>query len=248
VIRFDRVYKRYPNGREALADLSFEIPSGEMAFLTGRSGAGKSTVLKLIALLERPTRGQVIVNGYSTARLPMRRVPLFRRQIGVVFQDHRLLMDRPVFDNVALPLIVADTSFKEIDRRVRAALDQVGLLGKDRMAPLELSVGEQQRVGIARAIVSKPPLLVADEPTGNLDVTLAAEVMDLFQRFNAVGVTVLIATHDRRLVQASGRREIMLDAGHAQLGMEAMTALGADARDVASLGRITVEGPEAGAP
>lgn len=221
MIRFEHVSKRYPNGREALSDLSFEVAAGEMAFLTGRSGAGKSTVLKLIALLERPTRGQVIVNGQSTARLPARRVALFRRQIGVVFQDHRLLMDRPVFDNVALPLIVADTSFKEIDRRVRAALDQVGLLGKERMAPLELSVGEQQRVGIARAIVSKPPLLVADEPTGNLDATLAAEVMDLFRRFNEVGVTVLVATHDRRLVQSLGLREIRLEEGRAVEGGQA---------------------------
>jgi cell division transport system ATP-binding protein len=213
VIRFERVSKRYPNGREALSELSFEVADGEMLFLTGRSGAGKSTVLKLIALLERPTRGVVSVNGVNTATLPARRVPLFRRGLGVVFQDHRLLMDRPVFDNVALPLIVADVSFKEIDRRVRAALDQVGLLGKERAVPLELSVGEQQRVGIARAVVSKPPLLIADEPTGNLDATLAAEVMGLFQRFNEVGVTVMIATHDLPLVRESGLREITLAAG-----------------------------------
>jgi cell division transport system ATP-binding protein len=243
VIRFDRVHKRYPNGREALSDLSFEIADGEMAFLTGRSGAGKSSVLKLIALLERPTRGQLMVNGQSTSRLPLRRVALFRRQLGIVFQEHRLLMDRPVFDNVALPLIVADISFKEIDRRVRAALDQVGLLGKERVAPLELSVGEQQRVGIARAIVSKPPLLVADEPTGNLDATLAAEVMELFRRFNDVGVTVVIATHDRRLVQAAGRREIMLEDGRVQLDSGA--AMGSTtALDVAALGPITTDGPD----
>ena len=214
MISFERVSKRYPNGREALTDLSFAIHDGEMVFLTGRSGAGKSSVLKLIALLERPTRGQVLVNGDNTAKLPLRRVPLFRRGLGVVFQDHRLLMDRPVFDNVALPLIVADTSFREIDKRVRAALDQVGLLGKERVAPLELSVGEQQRVGIARAIVSKPPLLVADEPTGNLDATLAAEVMGLFRRFNEVGVTVVVATHDLHQVRESGLREIVLDDGH----------------------------------
>jgi cell division transport system ATP-binding protein len=242
VIRFDRVHKRYPNGREALSELSFEIADGEMAFLTGRSGAGKSSVLKLIALLERPTRGQLVVNGENTSRLPLRRVALFRRQLGIVFQEHRLLMDRPVFDNVALPLIVADISFKEIDRRVRAALDQVGLLGKERVAPLELSVGEQQRVGIARAIVSKPPLLVADEPTGNLDATLAAEVMELFRRFNDVGVTVVIATHDRRLVQAAGRREIMLKDGRVQLDSGA--AMGSTtALDVAALGPITTDGP-----
>ncbi|HWW22114.1 MAG TPA: cell division ATP-binding protein FtsE [Steroidobacteraceae bacterium] len=213
MIRFERVSKRYPNGREALCEVSFEIADGEMVFLTGRSGAGKSTVLKLIALLERPSRGQVIVNGDSTARLPLRRVPMYRRRIGVVFQEHRLLMDRPVFDNVALPLVVADTSFREMEKRVRAALDQVGLLGKERMAPQELSVGEQQRVGIARAIISKPPLLVADEPTGNLDATLAAEVMGLFKRFNEVGVTVIVATHDLHLVQESGKREIVLDEG-----------------------------------
>jgi cell division transport system ATP-binding protein len=213
VIRFDRVSKRYPNGREALSELSFEIADGEMVFLTGRSGAGKSTVLKLIALLERPSRGQVIVNGDSTSRLPPRRVPMYRRRIGVVFQEHRLLMDRPVFDNVALPLVVTDTSYREIEKRVRAALDQVGLLGKERVAPQELSVGEQQRVGIARAIISKPPLLVADEPTGNLDATLAEEVMGLFKRFNDVGVTVIVATHDLHLVQESGKREIVLDGG-----------------------------------
>ena len=213
MIRFERVSKRYPNGREALSELNFEIADGEMVFLTGRSGAGKSSVLKLIALLERPTRGLVVVNGQNTGKLPLRRVPLFRRQIGIVLQDHRLLMDRPVFDNVALPLIVADTSFKEIDRRVRAALDQVGLLGKERVAPLELSVGEQQRVGIARAIVSKPTLLVADEPTGNLDAALAGEVMGLFRRFNDVGVTVVVATHDQHLVDTSGRRQIVLEDG-----------------------------------
>jgi cell division transport system ATP-binding protein len=213
VIRFERVSKRYPNGREALSELNLEIADGEMVFLTGRSGAGKSSVLKLIARLERPTRGLVVVNGQNTGKLPLRRVPLFRRQIGIVLQDHRLLMDRPVFDNVALPLIVADTSFKEIDRRVRAALDQVGLLGKERVAPLELSVGEQQRVGIARAIVSKPALLVADEPTGNLDAALAGEVMGLFRRFNDVGVTVVVATHDQHLVDTSGRRQIVLEDG-----------------------------------
>ena len=212
MIRFERVTKRYPNGRLALSELSFQIGEGEMVFLTGRSGAGKSTVLKLIALLERPTRGLVEVAGQNTGTLPARRVPLFRRRLGIVLQDHRLLMDRPVFDNVALPLMVADTSLKEIDKRVRAALDQVGLLGRERVAPLELSAGEQQRVGIARAIVSKPPLLVADEPTGNLDATLAAEVMGLFQRFNEVGVTVVVATHDQSLVRASGRRQIVLEA------------------------------------
>ncbi len=213
MIRFERVSKRYPNGRDALTELSFEVSAGEMVFLTGRSGAGKSSVLKLIGLLERPTRGQITVNGKDTARLPSRRVPQYRRALGMVFQDHRLLMDRPVFDNVALPLIVADSAFRDIDRRVRAALDQVGLLGRERVAPQELSVGEQQRVCIARAIVSKPPLLLADEPTGNLDAALAAEIMSLFRRFSDVGVTVVVATHDLPLVQASGLRTIELTDG-----------------------------------
>ena len=216
MIRFERVFKRYPNGREALGGVTLAVERGEMVFLTGRSGAGKSTVLKLIGLLERPTRGSVTVNGADTATLGVRRIPAFRRGVGMVFQDHRLLTDRPVFDNVALPLVVTDTSLAEIDRRVRAALDQVGLLGKERLLPLELSIGEQQRVGIARAIVSRPPLLIADEPTGNLDPELASEVMSLFRRLNDVGVTVVVATHDLHLVRESGRREILLDHGRVQ--------------------------------
>jgi cell division transport system ATP-binding protein len=216
MIRFDRVAKRYPNGREALAALSFEIPAGEMVFLTGRSGAGKSTVLRLISLLERPTRGQVLVNGQDTGRLPPRLIPAFRRQIGMVFQDHKLLTERSIYDNVALPLIVAHTSLREVDKRVRAALDQVGLLDRLRALPLELSVGEQQRVGIARAVVSKPPLLVADEPTGNLDPQLSREVMNLFRRFRDVGVTVVVATHDMQLVREAGLREIVLADGKLQ--------------------------------
>jgi cell division transport system ATP-binding protein len=216
VIRFDRVGKRYPNGREALSGLSFEIDAGEMVFLTGRSGAGKSSVLRLIALLERPTRGQVIVNGKDTGKLPARQIPAFRRQIGVVFQDHKLLTERSVYDNVALPLIVAHTPLREVDKRVRAALDQVGLLDRMRAQPLELSVGEQQRVGIARAVVSKPPLLVADEPTGNLDPVLSGEVMNLFRRFSEVGVTVVVATHDLARVRESGKRQIVLADGRIQ--------------------------------
>jgi len=213
VITFERVGKRYPNGREALSDVSFQIEAGEMVFLTGHSGAGKSSVLKLIALLERPSRGFVTVNGINTSKLSSRKIPQFRRQVGVVFQDHKLLMDRPVFDNVALPLIVADTPMREVDKRVRAALDQVGLLGKERVYPTELSVGEQQRVGIARAVISKPPILIADEPTGNLDSALALEVMRLFQRFAEVGVTLLIASHDMQLVNEFGKRQIMLSDG-----------------------------------
>lgn len=213
MIQFDHVSKRYPNGREALNDVSLRIAAGEFVFLTGRSGAGKSSVLKLIALLERPSRGVVTVNGQNTGALPERRVPAYRRQLGVVFQDHKLLADRPVYDNVALPLIVADTPLKEVDKRVRAALDQVGLLGKERVLPSELSVGEQQRVGIARAVIAKPPLLIADEPTGNLDHGLALEVMRLFKRFQEVGVTVVVATHDLTLVREFGQREIVLDQG-----------------------------------
>jgi len=221
MISFERVWKRYPNGREALTNVSFEVKAGEMVFLTGRSGAGKSTVLKLIALLERPTRGTVVVNGRNTATVKPRQIAPFRRDVGVVFQDHKLLADRPVFDNVALPLVVAGTALKEIDKRVRAALDQVGLLGKEKLRPLELSVGEQQRVGIARAIIGKPPVLVADEPTGNLDPDLALEIMRLFKRFQEVGVTVLIATHDLHLIHEVGQREIVLEQGQLQ---EVMTA------------------------
>lgn len=213
MIVFDRVHKRYPNGREALSNVSLRIGSGEMVFLTGRSGAGKSSVLKLIALLERPTRGTVTVNGLDTGSLRPRAIPAFRRQVGVVFQDHRLLMDRPVFDNVALPLVVADTPLREIDKRVRAALDQVGLLGKERLLPTELSVGEQQRVGIARAVIARPPVLIADEPTGNLDHALALEVMRTFKRFQEVGVTVVIATHDLGLVSEFGSRQLVLADG-----------------------------------
>ncbi len=222
MITFDHVVKRYPNGREALAGVSFRIAAGEMVFLTGRSGAGKSTVLKLIALLERPTRGTVVVGSKNLGALRSRHIPAYRRSIGVVFQDHRLLMDRPVFDNVALPLIVAGSPLKETDKRVRAALDQVGLLGKERMLPLELSAGEQQRVGIARAVVSKPTLLICDEPTGNLDRDLAVEVMRLLKRFQNVGVTVVVATHDIHLVteHESGQRTIVLDDGRIQGGAD----------------------------
>jgi len=213
MIRFDQVHKRYASGRQALAGLSFDVAAGEMAFLTGPSGAGKSTILKLIALIERPSRGQVFVADRNTAAVGRPHIPQFRRQMGVVFQDHKLLQDRPVLDNVALPLIVAGVPRREIEKRVRAALDQVGLLGKERNRPLELSAGEQQRVGIARAVVAKPPLLIADEPTGNLDPGLALEIMRLFKRFNDVGVTVVIATHDLHLIDAVGARRIRLADG-----------------------------------
>jgi len=213
VISFQDVHKRYPNGREALAGLSIEIGTGEMTFPTGHSGAGKSTVLKLIALLERPTRGRVIVGGHDTATVRPRGIPLYRRQIGVVFQDNKLLAERPVYDNVALPLAIAGVPRREMDRRVRAALDQVGLLGREANLPIELSAGEQQRVGIARAVIAKPPLLIADEPTGNLDPDLAVEVMNLFRRFNDVGVTVVIATHDVHLIDRMGLRRIHIEQG-----------------------------------
>jgi len=213
MIRFERVSKRYPNGREALRDVTLQIGAGEFVFLTGRSGAGKSSILKLVSLLERPTRGTVMVNGQDTGSLPARAIPAFRRRLGVVFQDHQLLMDRPVYDNVALPLIVSDTPFRDIDKRVRAALDQVGLLQYERALPLELSIGEQQRVGIARAVVARPTILIDDEPTGNLDHALARDVMQLFKRFQEVGVTVVIATHDLALVQEFGQREIHIADG-----------------------------------
>jgi cell division transport system ATP-binding protein len=213
MIRFDQVHKRYPNGREALAGVSFNIESGALTFLTGHSGAGKSSILKLIALIERPTRGQVIVNSQNTAGVKPRGIPQFRRRIGVVFQDHKLLHDRPVADNVALPLIIAGVPRREVDKRVRAALDQVGLLGREKSRPLELSTGEQQRVGIARAVVAKPTLLIADEPTGNLDPELALEIMKLFKRFSEVGVTVVVASHDVHLIDQVGARRIVLSEG-----------------------------------
>jgi cell division transport system ATP-binding protein len=213
MIRFDRVSKRYPNGRDALREISLQVEPGEFVFLTGRSGAGKSSILKLIGLLERPTRGTVTVNGQDTASLPARAIPAYRRRLGMVFQDHQLLMDRPVYDNVALPLVVADAPFRDIDKRVRAALDQVGLLEQVRALPSELSVGEQQRVGIARAVIGKPVVLIADEPTGNLDRGLALDVMRLFRRFQEVGVTVVVATHDLSLVEEFGQRSIHIDDG-----------------------------------
>jgi cell division transport system ATP-binding protein len=213
MIHFNQVGKRYPSGHEALTDLSFEMGAGEMAFITGHSGAGKSTLLKLVALLERPSRGQISINGENLNRTRRRGIPRVRRGIGMVFQDHRLLMDRSVFDNVALPLVIAGTAREEIGKRVRAALDKVGLLAREQAAPVALSTGEQQRVGIARAIVAKPPLLIADEPTGNLDPQLSAEVMALFGEFQQVGTTVLVASHDLALVKRMGKRVLVLDHG-----------------------------------
>ncbi|MEN9704587.1 MAG: cell division ATP-binding protein FtsE [Pseudomonadota bacterium] len=213
MIRFEHVGKRYPNGRTALADVGFEIGPGEMVFLTGRSGAGKSTILHLAALLERPSQGTVTVNGRDTSRLSARQVPAFRRQLGMVFQNHLLLPDRSVYDNIALPLVVAHASTRDIDKRVRTALELVGLADQAGALPTELSVGEQQRVGIARAVVGRPPLLVADEPTGNLDPQLSRDVMKVFRRFSEAGVTVLVATHDLALVRESGQRVIHIAEG-----------------------------------
>ena len=213
MIEFHNVSKRYPGGHEALSGVSLQVERGAMAFLTGHSGAGKSTLLRLITLLERSTQGHVMVGGHNLNRLPARAVPFYRRNIGVVFQDHLLLGERSVFDNVALPLVVAGVGRAEIRRRVHAALDQVGLLNKERAYPVTLSGGEQQRVGVARAVVNKPPVLLADEPTGNLDPNLSREVMGLFERFNQVGVTVLIASHDLDLIRQLGYPALQLDQG-----------------------------------
>ena len=213
MISFSEVGKRYEGGNEALAGVSFEIARGEMVFLTGPSGAGKSTLLKLVALVERASRGQVVVNGQNLAGIRRRQLPYYRRQIGMVFQDHRLLNDRTVFDNVALPLVIAGIETPEIAKRVRASLDLVNLLHKERALPVTLSTGEQQRVGIARAVVYRPPILIADEPTGNLDHELSLEVMQLFKRLNQVGTTLLIASHDRGLVDEFAPRILHLKAG-----------------------------------
>ncbi len=213
MIRFDNVSKRYPGGQEALSSVSFHLPPGSMSFLTGHSGAGKSTLLKLIAAIERSSRGQVIVDGRNLGKLPRRQIPWLRRRMGIVFQDHHLLYDRSVFDNVSLPLVIAGYQRREIGRRVRAALDKVGLLDKEKAMPVTLSGGEQQRIGIARAVVHRPAMLLADEPTGNLDPQLSQEIMRLFVQFNQVGVTVLIATHDIVLVKALGCPVLTLEQG-----------------------------------
>jgi len=213
MIEFADVSKRYPNGQEALKKVSFEVADGEMVFLTGHSGAGKSTLLKLICLMERATSGQVIVNSKNLNRTSRRKIPDVRRDIGMIFQDHRLLFDRSVFDNVALPLMIASYPHREIGRRVRAALDKVGLLSKEKSTPIMLSGGEQQRVGIARAVVNKPPLLLADEPTGNLDPQLSAEIMHLFEQFNQVGVSLLIASHDLSLIAQMHYRTLVMKDG-----------------------------------
>jgi cell division transport system ATP-binding protein len=213
MIRFERVSKLYPGGSRALADVSFTIERGSMVFLTGHSGAGKSTLLRLVMMLERASRGQVIVNDLNLSKSPDRLAPMVRRNTGMIFQDHKLLKDKTVADNVALPLMIAGLKYSDIRKRVRAALDKVGLLDKERAWPLTLSGGEQQRVGIARAIVSMPPLLLADEPTGNLDPNLSRELFGLFDYISTQGTTVLIASHDLDLIRRTRKRVLVLSTG-----------------------------------
>ncbi|SET46216.1 MULTISPECIES: cell division ATP-binding protein FtsE [Marinobacter] len=227
MIEFRQVTKRYDSDHTALRHVSFDLDRGELAFLTGHSGAGKSTLLKLILLMERPTAGEVRVGGQLLNTMPRRQIPYVRRHIGAVFQNHQLLFDRTVFDNVAMPLEVMGVSHDDIGRRVRAALDKVGLLSKEKMNPVQLSGGEQQRVGIARAVVNKPPVLLADEPTGNLDPELSADIMHLFEQFSQVGVTVLIATHDIALIESMGRRRLTLSRGELRTGRPVMAGGGA---------------------
>lgn len=213
MITFNQVSKRYAGGFEALSQVNFSLEKGEMAFLTGHSGAGKSTLLKLIAMLERPSSGQIIVNGVHLNQLKKRDISSFRRNLGITFQSPHLLSDRTVFDNVALPLQIQGITTQMIAKRVHAALDMVGLLNKAKLLPPHLSSGEQQRVGIARAVVHKPAILLADEPTGNLDLGLSAEIMKLFAQFNQVGVAVLVATHDLPLIAGLKHRIVMLKGG-----------------------------------
>ena len=201
IVHFHKVTHRYRGGQDILTDVSFTVAQGELVFLTGSSGAGKSTLLRLAARLAKPTRGQVVVNGQNVSGLREGQIPAFRQQIGFIFQNFNLLHDRTVFDNVALPLVIRGYSHSDIGRRVRASLDAVGLLDKEKAYPLFLSGGEQQRVGIARAVVTKPTLILADEPTGNLDPETASDVIHLFRRYNEAGVSVLIATHALTLIR-----------------------------------------------
>lgn len=220
MIKFDDVSKQYVGGQTALSQVSFEVAKGEMVFVTGHSGAGKSTLLKLILAMEQASTGQVIVNGLNLNRLPRKKIPFHRRNIGAVFQDHQLLFDRSVADNVALPLQIAGYQEQDIKRRVRAALDKVGLLAKEKVTPERLSGGEQQRVGIARAVVNRPAIILADEPTGNLDPALSADIMNVFEQFKSVGVSLLIASHDHALIQRMNYRTLTLAEGRLQRGGE----------------------------
>lgn len=216
MVSFSAVAKRYPGGQTALQDVSFSIGTGELVFVTGRSGAGKSTLLKLIPAIERPTSGSVVVNGQNVGALKPAAIPYLRRNVGLVFQDQKLLYDRSVYDNVMVPLSFSGHTPKEAARRARAALDKVGLLGRERANPIQLSGGEQQRLAIARAVVNRPSLLIADEPTANLDAESAVRILEIFAAFHQVGVTVLIATHDQTLVQRFGRRVLHLEAGRVE--------------------------------
>ncbi|GLS82082.1 cell division ATP-binding protein FtsE [Paraferrimonas haliotis] len=213
MIRFEQVSKIYPGGQKALSGVNFHLKKGEMAFLTGHSGAGKSTLLKLISVIERANAGRVHINGHDIAKVPPSQVPYLRRDIGIIFQNHQLLMDRSVHENVALPLVIEGFSQAEINKRVSGALDMVGLHGKEKHNPIMLSGGEQQRVGIARAIVNKPPLILADEPTGNLDPKLSMDIMKLFELLNDAGSSVLIATHDLGLIARMKYRTLTLKHG-----------------------------------
>ena len=213
MIRFDRVSKRYDSGITALKELSFEVARGEMVFLTGHSGAGKSTLLRLLLLLERATRGQVVLDGRNLTQTPDRLAPAVRQGVGMIFQDHKLLSDKTVFDNVALPLMIAGYRYADIRKRVRGALKMVGLEDRERDWPLALSGGEQQRVGVARAVVGMPPVLLADEPTGNLDPELSRDLFGLFRTLNERGTTILIASHDLELVRRMGQRVLVLSKG-----------------------------------
>jgi cell division transport system ATP-binding protein len=212
-IEFRQVTRRYDSGQDALREVNVEFAEGSMTFLTGHSGAGKSTFLRLLLCLDRPTRGQILVNGVNVAQLPQRRLAYYRQHLGAVFQDHHLLAERSVYDNVALPLRVTGVPEREVGRRVRAALSLVGLLGKEPQLPRQLSTGEQQRVGIARAVVGRPKILLADEPTGNLDPELSRDIMTVFRQFNQAGTTVIVASHDRALVESMGARIIELAHG-----------------------------------
>ncbi|MDO8812693.1 MAG: cell division ATP-binding protein FtsE [Gallionella sp.] len=216
MITFNQVHKRYPGGYEALKGVSFDIAEGEMVFLTGHSGAGKSTLLKLIAAIERPNSGSVLVNGQNVGALKSGALPYLRRNLGIIFQDHKLLFDRNVFDNVLLPLQICGFDHRESGKRVRAALDKVGLLKREKSNPIALSGGEQQRLCIARAIVNRPSILLADEPTGNLDAAYAREIMAIFKSFHQVGVTLLISTHDEIVLQDTGVRALALKHGELQ--------------------------------
>jgi len=213
MISLSHVSKRYPGGHQALQDVSFSIDAGELVFVTGHSGAGKSTLLKLLVAIERPTSGSIIVNGQNVGALTRRAVPFMRRSFGLVFQDHKLLFDRNVYENVALPLHISGYPGRDAGRRVRAALDKVGLLKYENAMPITLSGGEQQRLCMARAIVHRPAILLADEPTGNLDADYALEIGELIRSFNQVGVTAIIATHDQSLLTQLSPRVISLKQG-----------------------------------